>query len=409
MLLRLGNEYEAISESQVALELYERALEIDSSLTIPILLARAKIYESQEKWDLSLKLIDRILEREPNHLDALYLKISCLHLLARTEEEVTSLRRLVVGLKPDAKAHSQLLFYMLYAANTTPESVYEESRRFFALHGKPLAKKHPAARNNPDPNRKIKIAYVSPDLRNHTIMKLLPAVLENHDRTQFDVSFYSVGSMRDQVTDGIAKTNRLVSMRPFAEDIAAQTRADEIDILIDLAGHTMDVAAHLVFAMKPAPVQVSWLGAFNTTGMPTIDYYIGDPYQPCPGTEHLFSETVYRLPRINESYRPTADIGIAESPFFNNGYITFGSFNDPRKITARRNQNVGGDLAYGAWQQAPVQIPSFGKTDLAGAASQLVRRGRHLRRALSLRRSQPSARIPLCLERVGYRARSFSL
>ncbi len=332
VLAQLGTEYGNIGDSKVAFELYEQALELDSSLEIPILLARAKMYESQEKWDLALKLTDQILERDANHLATLYLKISCLHLLARTEEEVTLMRR-VVGLKPDPKVHSQLLFYMLYAADATPESVYEESRRFFALYGEPLVRKIRPHRNNPDPNRKIKIAYVSPDLRNHTIMKLLPAVLENHDRTQFDVSFYSVGSIRDQVTDHIAKTNRLVSLRPFAEDIAAQTRADEIDILIDLAGHTMDVAAHLVFAMKPAPVQVSWLGAFNTTGMPTIDYYIGDPYQPCPGTEHLFSETVYRLPRINESYRPTADIGIAESPFFNNGYITFGSFNDPRKIT----------------------------------------------------------------------------
>jgi predicted O-linked N-acetylglucosamine transferase (SPINDLY family) len=222
---------------------------------------------------------------------------------------------------------------MLYAAATTPESVYEESRRFFALYGEPLAKNIRPHRNHPDPNRRIKIAYISPDLNDHTIMKLLPAVFENHDHMQFDVSFYSIGSIRDHVTDRIAKTNRLVSVRPFAEDIAAQTRADEIDILIDLAGHTMEVSAHLVFAMKPAPVQVSWLGAIGTTGMPTMDYYIGDAYQPCPGTEHLFAETVYRLPRISESYRPTADIGIAESPFFKNGYITFASFNDPRKIT----------------------------------------------------------------------------
>jgi predicted O-linked N-acetylglucosamine transferase (SPINDLY family) len=164
-------------------------------------------------------------------------------------------------------------------------------------------------------------------------MKLLPAVFQYHDQTQFDVSFYSIGSIKDKVTEGIARTNRLVSLPPLAEDIAAQTRADKIDIVIDLAGHTMKAAAYLVFAMKPAPLQVSWLGAFTTTGMPTVDYYLGDAYQPCPGTEQLFAETVYRLPRISQSYRPAADIGIAESPFFKNGFITFGSFNDPRKIT----------------------------------------------------------------------------
>jgi predicted O-linked N-acetylglucosamine transferase (SPINDLY family) len=332
ILLQLGNEYVNIGDSKVALALYEQALELDPAHEIPILLARTKIYASQEKWDLALVLADEILERDPNHLDALYLEIQALDFLARTDEEVAILRRMI-SLKPDPQLHSVLSFYMLYAAATTPESVYAESRRWFALYGEVLRRNIQPHRNNPDPTRKIKIAYLSPDLREHTIMKLLPAVFENHDQTQFDVSFYSIGSMRDKVTAGIAKTNRLVLVRPFAEDIAAQTRADKIDILVDLAGHTMEAAAYLVFAMKPAPVQVSWLGAVGTTGMPTMDYYIGDAYQPCPGTEHLFAETVYRLPRISESYRPTADIGMAQSPFFKNGFITFGSFNDPRKIT----------------------------------------------------------------------------
>jgi tetratricopeptide (TPR) repeat protein len=331
-LLQCAEQYTTMGELDVALQLYEQVLALDPSHEIPILLARAKIYASQGKWDLALALADQILERDPNHIDALYLKISCLHLLARSGEEVASLRHLL-DIRPDVQAHGLLLFYMLYVAGTTPESVYEESRRWFALYGAPLAKKILPHRNHPDPNRKIKIAYVSPDLHHHTIMKLLPAVFENHDHTQFDVSFYSIGAIRHKVAERISETNRVVWVRPFAEEIAAQARNDEIDILVDLAGHTMEAAAYLVFAMKPAPIQVSWLGAVSTTGMPTMDYYLGDAYSPCPGTEHLFTEAVYRLPRVNHSYRPAADIGIAESPFFKNGFVTFGSFNDPRKIT----------------------------------------------------------------------------
>jgi len=338
VLLQLGNEYVNIGESEVALELYEQALQLDSSRKIPVLLARGKIYGSQEKWDLALECFEQILELDPNHFDALNFKIACLNLLARTDEEVAALRR-ILALRPNLQMHSRLLFAMLYVADTTPESVYDESRRWFELYGAPLARNTRSHGNDPDPNRKIKIAYLSPDLRvapgsrYHTIMKLLPAVFDSHDHAQLDVSFYSIGSLEGNVSEHLAETNRVVQLRPSPDEIAAQARADEIDILIDLAGHTMEAAAHLVFAMKPAPLQVSWLGMNSTTGMPTIDYYVGDAHSPCRGTEHLFSETVYRLPRVYCSYRPTADIGIAESPFFRNGYITFGSFNDPSKIT----------------------------------------------------------------------------
>jgi predicted O-linked N-acetylglucosamine transferase (SPINDLY family) len=316
----------------LALDLYSRALSLDPSLETPILLARGNIYASQDQWDVAIQLADQILARDPNHWDALNLKRKCVHLLDSAEEDVALLRRLV-ELKPDPQMHSRLLFNMLYAQGTTAEAVYDESRRWFQLHAAKLSRQIQPHRNDPDPNRKIKIGYVSPDLRFHTIMKLLPAVFENHDHNRFDLFFYSLSSLKDPVSEYVAKTNRIVNVEPDAAVIAAQARADGIDILVDLAGHTMEASAHLVFALKPAPVQVSWLGAVSTTGMPTIDYYIGDAQSPCPGTDHLFVETVYRLPRVPCSYRPVADIGIAESPFFQNGYITFGSFNDPRKIT----------------------------------------------------------------------------
>ena len=135
------------------------------------------------------------------------------------------------------------------------------------------------------------------------------------------------------MTDVVArKVGQFVTLSPNQDAIAERVRADKIDILVDLAGHTMAAPAHLAFALKPAPIQVVWLGVVSTTGMPTIDYFIGDSHTPAHGTERFFSETVYRLPRPC-AYRPHADVGIAESPFFKNGYITFGSFNNPRKIT----------------------------------------------------------------------------
>ncbi|HEV2444528.1 MAG TPA: hypothetical protein VGS58_01345, partial [Candidatus Sulfopaludibacter sp.] len=116
------------------------------------------------------------------------------------------------------------------------------------------------------------------------------------------------------------------------EQLAAQVRQDQIDILVDLAGHTMG-AALLAFAQKPAPVQVSWLGALATTGMPAIDYFLGDSSMPCPGTEQLFAEKIYRLPLTQSCYRPfRTDLPVAPAPSRQRGYITFGCFNNPQKI-----------------------------------------------------------------------------
>ena len=91
-------------------------------------------------------------------------------------------------------------------------------------------------------------------------------------------------------------------------------------------------SAYLAFALKPAPVQVSWLGVLSTTGMSTMDYFLGDAQIPCPGTEHLFTETIYRLPRSVGCYRPTANVPVAPAPSLESGYITFGCCNNQQKI-----------------------------------------------------------------------------
>jgi predicted O-linked N-acetylglucosamine transferase (SPINDLY family) len=331
-LLESGYDYSVKGQQSLALTLFEKALELDPKLEIPVLLARGNAYGAEERWDLAVAQADLILAREPDHYEALNLRRKSLHLMCWSEETVPAIRR-VLALKPNRQLHSDLLFYLLYPGNSTPEILYEESRRWFELYAAPLAQNIQPHTNDRDPRRKLKVGYLSPDLYDHTIMKLLPAVLEHHDHEQFDIRFYSITTRPDKISERLSEVADVVSLPPVAEEIAARVRADGIDILLDLAGHTMDANAYVAFAMKPAPVQVSWMGVMSTTGMPTIDYYIGDANSPCPGTEHLFSETVYRLPRISGSYRTPIAIQNAESPFFRNGFITFGSFNNPRKIT----------------------------------------------------------------------------
>jgi predicted O-linked N-acetylglucosamine transferase (SPINDLY family) len=120
----------------------------------------------------------------------------------------------------------------------------------------------------------------------------------------------------------------------YARAIAERIRADGIDILVDLASHTMPLGAFRALALKPAPVQVTWMGVMATTGLPAMDYFLGNAEIPPPGTEHTFTEKIYRLPGAAGCYRPTNDkLEVARSPYFSNQYLTFGCFNSPKKIT----------------------------------------------------------------------------
>jgi tetratricopeptide (TPR) repeat protein len=247
--------------------------------------------------------------------------------------EFVASARSALDLAPDPSIHGDMLFQMNCLPETTPEALFAEACRWDALYAAPLAhmvRPHP---NAPDPGRRLRIGYVSSDLYGHAIAKFLPPVFELHDRSQFALTVYSVGRKTDAFTETLrGMVERFVPCPASGAALEASIRADEIDILVDLSGHTMPMEYFLVLARKPAPIQVSWAGVLSTTGLRTMDYFLGSADLPCPGTEHCFSETVYRLPRSNCCYRPPLDMPVAPSPCLERGYVTFGSFNSPFKI-----------------------------------------------------------------------------
>jgi predicted O-linked N-acetylglucosamine transferase (SPINDLY family) len=246
-------------------------------------------------------------------------------------EGVASARR-AIELAPSPDFHSTLVFAMSFLEDATPESLYREASRWNSLYAEPVARRIRSHANRPDPHRRLKVGYVSPDLHNHAVMKFVPQVFEHHDSSRFEVVVYAVGARSDYMTEDLRRSIENYLALPVAgPELAERVRADGVDILVDLAGHTMG-PAFLAFAEKPAPIQVSWIGMLGTTGLRTMDFFLGDPHLPCPGTEPLFSESIYRLPVIC-SYRPFGNVPVAPSPCLERGYITFGSFNNPRKIT----------------------------------------------------------------------------
>lgn len=199
-------------------------------------------------------------------------------------------------------------------------------------------------------DRPLRIGYVSADLCQHTVGLFVKDVLKAHDPTRVQVFAYSAGTVKDWVTDEIraACTFRDVSTLDDAA-LAEQIRGDGIDVLVDLSGHTGG-SRLTAFAHRPAPVMVSWLGYFATTGLPYMDAVLLDEWHAPPGTEAQFVEPILRLPTGRFCYQPVpwAPAAVAAPAFERNGFITFGCFNN----TAKLNAGV-----FDAWAQVLHAVP----------------------------------------------------
>ncbi len=190
--------------------------------------------------------------------------------------------------------------------------------------------------------RPLRLGYVSADLCQHTVGLFVKDVLKAHDPARVQVFAYSAGTVKDWVTKEIQTvcTFRDVASLDDAE-LVAQIRADDIDVLIDLSGHTAG-SRLTAFAHRPAPVAVSWLGYFATTGLPYVDAVLLDEWHAPPGTEAQFVEPILRLPSGRFCYQPVpwAPTEVAPPAFQRNGFVTFGCFNNTAKLN---------DLVFDAW------------------------------------------------------------
>jgi len=235
----------------------------------------------------------------------------------------------------DSAAHSNLLYLLSFLPRYSSAEIYEEHRTWNRLHAEPLAKFIRPHTNDRSPDRRLRVGYVSPDFRNHCQSFFTTPLLEAHDHDQFEILCYSHVLEADSVTErlrSLADGWRDIS-RYSDEQAAALIRQDQIDVLVDLTMH-MEGCRPLIFARRPAPVQVSWLAYPGTTGLATIDYRLTDPYLDPPGLfDSFYSEESVRLPDSFWCYEPlTAEPAVNALPAAERGYITFGSLNNFCKV-----------------------------------------------------------------------------
>lgn len=191
-------------------------------------------------------------------------------------------------------------------------------------------------RNQPDPQRLLRVAYLSSDFRRHSVAHFIAPVLEAHDHERVQVHAYYTGHQRDEWTERVAKAvDQFVHVNKLNDrDLHQKIMQDRIDILVDLNGFTR---GHRVGTLmrRAAPVQVSWIGYPGSTGMDIMDYRIVDAFtDPAPGAQDYSSEKLLYMEPVFSVYLPDSDLPdvAAETPALKNGYVTFGSFNALPKL-----------------------------------------------------------------------------
>lgn len=290
--------------------------------------------KKQDKPDEAVASYLRALAVRPDYAQAHNnLGLACMDRGA--PEEAIACYRKALAIKPDfVGAYDNLLIAMQFSRAPSPADRLAEHRRFADRYEAPLLPHRRAHRNTREPERRMKIGYVSADFRRHAVAYFIEPVLARHDRDQVDVFCYCNSARHDEFTGRIAALadHWLVCKRMSDENLAERIRADGIDILVDLSGHTAGNRLP-VFARKPAPVQITYLGYPGSSGLAGMDYRLTDGLADPEGSEANYSEALLRLPHSLCCYRPAGDMpGISPLPALHNGCITFGSFNNVNKI-----------------------------------------------------------------------------
>lgn len=250
-----------------------------------------------------------------------------------------------IALRPeDPGNYTNKLLFMLADPETNGAQISTAARQYGAVFEPPLRPEWPSFEEHQgSPWRRLKIGFLSPDFRAHSVMYFVEGLLAQLDRRKFEVYAFYLFPKDDQVTGRVQRhVDQFIHLAGFdSQQQANAIRAQGIDLLVDLAGHTGNNGL-LAMARKAAPVQISWLGFPATTGLQAIDYKLTDEITDPPGAESDYTEQLYRLPTLFACYRPMSRnplwryqplYQVQTTPALANGFITFGSCNNLGKLT----------------------------------------------------------------------------
>jgi len=326
-LVDLGRRDEALAN-------YDRALSINPKLS-EAWLGRGNALLLTLRATEALAACQTGLAIEPNSARALTLIGQCHARLGDAEAAVSFLDR-ALAIKPDDEVALSSRIFTLDFSTEGDFARHQAARsEWWRQIGSNIAADHPPQHHGDrDPNRRIVLGYVSAEFSHRSAAFAFRPVLQNHDKTRFEVICYSCSPTEDAVTGTFRDVaDRWRDVLQWSDDrLADCIRADKVDILIDLSGHGGGNRLR-TFARKPAPVQVTAWGHATGTGLPTIDYLFSDPVMIPADVRHLHAEQIHDLPCAVIIEPPPAELRCPEPPVTSNGYLTYGVFNRVNKIS----------------------------------------------------------------------------
>jgi predicted O-linked N-acetylglucosamine transferase (SPINDLY family) len=335
MYCNLGNALRDAGRLEEAFGSYRKALELEPE-NADSLVNLGNAFKEAGRYGEAEGSYRKALLARPEMAEAHFNLGTVMQDQCRMQEAVVCFRRAVELNPGHMTAHSNLLMNLQYDPEVTPEAILEESRAWERAHLAriPLL---PAPANDRDPDRPLRIGYVSGDLRRHPVGYFLDGVLACHDHGTFEAFCYANQSFGDDLTERLRRNSvhwRGIFGKPD-EAVAEMIREDRIDILVDLSGHTARNRLP-VFAGRAAPVQATWAGYVGTTGLSAMDYLISDRRETPEGSDAWYCERVVRLPDCYVCYSPPEYAPpVAPLPAARNGFPTFGCFNNLAKINPR--------------------------------------------------------------------------
>jgi protein O-GlcNAc transferase len=365
-LASVGRPLEAINSLRRAIQLRPEFFEARLML--------AKQLKDTLQADEALVAYRDVLALWPDHAPALHGLGMVLASLGLVREGMQSIRRAIEVKPDDFDAHDALVFLSNFHPDYDAQAVLREHLGWNRKFVRPLAARIPPHLDDRDADRRLRIGYVSPDFREHVLAFYHVPLLSHHDHANFEIFCYSDVKNPDEVTQrvgGYADSWRQTSS--LSDDqLADQIRADRIDILVDLTMH-MANGRPLLFARKPAPVQVQWCYP-GTTGNQAIDYRLTDPWCDPPGQfDADYSEKSIRLPDSFFIYDPLSEQPpVNKLPALTAGYITFGCLNNFMKVN---------ESTLDLWAKVLSAVPNSRLILLTPSASARQRVADHLRHA----------------------------
>ena len=332
----LSAALQLLNEMQCAEAVLRHALKIDPS-HIHNWLNLGNLLRSRDKTSLAEICYRNALAVDPADPGGLNNLSTVLGDQGRLAESIECLRKVINAQPDNFAAYSNLLFTLSQYADITPPDLFKEHRAFGRRLEKNIKKQTLRLdhKNLRDPQKVLRLGFVSGDLRNHAVANFLTPIWKSLNEHEFELYAYSNTPSEDKVSERLkTHVKSWKKVRSLSDqELAKQIHADEIDILFDLSGHTAHNRLPM-FALKPAPIQVSWVGYPGTTGLSAMNYRLVNKHFAPPGTlDTQFMEKLVHLPSAT-AFNPATDApAINVLPALGSATFTFGSFNRLSKVS----------------------------------------------------------------------------